>query len=88
MSGAGPGAADLLTLRAVRLLEEADVVLYPGTYVDAVLDHCRPDAEIFDTAELSLDEFLAQSPELRTHDAAREAKFGATFAVRGYYVRA
>jgi cephalosporin hydroxylase len=36
----------------------------------------------------ALDEFLAQSPALLTHDASREAKFGATFAVRGYYVRA
>jgi len=53
--GAGPGAADLLTLRAARVLAEADLVLYPGTYVDAVLDHCRPDAELVDTAALGLD---------------------------------
>ncbi len=40
--GAGPGAADLLTLRAAALLAAADVVLYPGTYLDeAVLAHCR-----------------------------------------------
>ena len=32
--GAGPGAADLLTVRGVRLLESADVVLFPGTYLD------------------------------------------------------
>lgn len=57
--GAGPGAPDLLTLRAARLLEEADVVLYPGTYVDAVLDHCRPDAERVDTASLDLDQIVA-----------------------------
>ena len=37
--GAGPGAADLLTVRGVRLLESADVVLFPGTYLD-------PDAQI------------------------------------------
>ncbi|WP_405097481.1 precorrin-4 C(11)-methyltransferase [Micromonospora sp. NBC_01412] len=55
--GAGPGAADLLTLRAVRLLEAADVCLYAGTYLDAdVLGHCRDDARLVDTQHLDLDE--------------------------------
>ncbi|KAA1416789.1 precorrin-4 C(11)-methyltransferase [Nocardioides humilatus] len=58
--GAGPGAADLITLRAARLLAEADVVLYPGTYIDAeVLGHCRPDARLVDTQKLDLDEMTA-----------------------------
>lgn len=58
--GAGPGAADLLTLRAVRLLGAADVVLYPGTYLDAeVLGHCRSDARLVDTADLDLDQITA-----------------------------
>ncbi len=39
--GSGPGAADLLTLRAVTMLREARVVLYAGTYLDQeVLSHC------------------------------------------------
>lgn len=55
--GAGPGAADLLTLRAVELLTTADVCLYPGTYLDqAVLGHCRPDARLVDTQDLDLDQ--------------------------------
>ena len=54
--GAGPGAADLLTLRAARLLGEADLVLYPGTYVASVLSHCREDATLVDTAGLDLDQ--------------------------------
>ena len=33
--GAGPGAADLLTIRAVRLIESSPVCVYAGTYVDA-----------------------------------------------------
>lgn len=54
--GAGPGAVDLLTLRAARLLAEAEVVLYPGTYVDAVLTHCQDSAQLIDTARLDLDQ--------------------------------
>jgi len=58
--GAGPGAADLLTVRAVRLLETTPVVLYAGTYVDdEVLAHCRPDAELIDTQGLDLDQIVA-----------------------------
>ncbi len=58
--GAGPGAADLITLRAAGLLAAADVVLYPGTYLDAaVLSHCRPDARLVDTQELDLDRITA-----------------------------
>lgn len=58
--GAGPGAADLITLRAARLLATADVVLYPGTYTDAeVLGHCRPEARLVDTQRLDLDRITA-----------------------------
>lgn len=55
--GAGPGAADLLTLRATRLLGAAEVVLYPGTYLDPeVLGHVSPDAALVDTQHLDLDQ--------------------------------
>ena len=55
--GAGPGAADLLTVRATRLLAAADVVLYPGTYLDPdVLGHVSPTADLVDTQELDLDQ--------------------------------
>lgn len=58
--GAGPGAADLLTVRATRLLAEADVVLFPGTYLDPeVLAHCSPTAELVDTQDLDLDAMVA-----------------------------
>ncbi|WP_183096402.1 precorrin-4 C(11)-methyltransferase [Nocardioides stalactiti] len=62
--GAGPGAADLITVRTARLLAAADVVLYPGTYVDAeVLGHCRPDARLVDTQGLDLDQMTAVMTE-------------------------
>lgn len=69
--GAGPGAADLLTLRAVDLLGRADVVLYPGTYLDAaVLTHCRDDADLVDTQDLDLDQITAHVVE--AHRAGRD----------------
>lgn len=69
--GAGPGAADLITLRAARMLAVADVVLYPGTYIDAdVLSHCRPDAERVDTQGLDLRRITAVMVE--AHAAARD----------------
>jgi len=59
--GAGPGAADLLTVRATRLLAAADVVLYPGTYLDPdVLTHCSPHAELVDTQGLDLDQIVVR----------------------------
>lgn len=59
--GAGPGAADLLTVRAVNLLRAADVVVYAGTYLDAeVLSHCREDARLVDTQDLDLDRITAE----------------------------
>ena len=53
--GAGPGAADLLTLRGAALLRASQVCLYAGTYIDHVLAHCPEDVERIDTQHLNLD---------------------------------
>ncbi|WNM43115.1 precorrin-4 C(11)-methyltransferase [Micromonospora halotolerans] len=54
--GAGPGAADLLTLRAARVIAEADVVIWAASLVHAdVLAHARPDAEIVDSSQLPIE---------------------------------
>jgi precorrin-4/cobalt-precorrin-4 C11-methyltransferase len=55
--GAGPGAVDLLTLRAVDRLSHADVVLWAGSLVSSdVLDVCRSDAVLIDTSPLTLED--------------------------------
>jgi len=59
--GGGPGAADLLTVRAARMLAAADVVVYAGTYLDAaVLSHCRERVRLVDTQDLDLDQITAE----------------------------
>jgi len=55
--GAGPGAADLITVRGARLLSECPLVLYAGSLVPpALLQYCRADATLINTAALTLDE--------------------------------
>ncbi|MBN9072349.1 MAG: precorrin-4 C(11)-methyltransferase [Rhizobiales bacterium] len=55
--GAGPGAADLITLRGRDLIAASPVCLYAGSIVHPdLLSHCPPGARIVDTAPLSLDE--------------------------------
>jgi len=59
--GAGPGAADLITLRGRDMIARCPVCLYAGSLVPkALLDHCPPAARIIDTAPLSLDEIIAE----------------------------
>lgn len=58
--GAGPGAADLLTLRAAAVIAAADIVVWASSLVHAdVLAHARPDAEIVDSAALALEDVRA-----------------------------
>ncbi|MGV9304690.1 precorrin-4 C(11)-methyltransferase [Nonomuraea sp. NPDC003727] len=59
--GAGPGAADLVTLRGLRLIERAPVCLYAGSLVpEELLESCPRDARLVDTANLTLDEIVAE----------------------------
>jgi precorrin-4/cobalt-precorrin-4 C11-methyltransferase len=66
--GAGPGAADLITLRGRDLIARSPVCLYAGSLVaPALLAHCPPGARILDTAPMSLDEIIAEMAA--AHDA-------------------
>jgi len=54
--GAGPGAADLLTLRAAQRIAEADIVIWAASLVhEDVLQHARADAVVVNSAEHSLE---------------------------------
>lgn len=58
--GAGPGAADLITVRGLRVLESAPVCLYAGSLVPReLLDACPPGARLVDTANMTLDAIVA-----------------------------
>lgn len=55
--GAGPGDAELITVKGARLLREADVVVYAGSLVDRELVRTHaPDAQVWDSAGMTLDE--------------------------------
>lgn len=59
--GAGPGAADLITVRGRDLIARSPVCLYAGSLVPrALLDFCPAGARIIDTAPLSLDEIVEE----------------------------
>ncbi|WP_328327220.1 precorrin-4 C(11)-methyltransferase [Kribbella sp. NBC_00382] len=59
--GAGPGAADLITVRGRDLIAASPVCLYAGALVPLeLLDHCPVGARKVDTAELNLDQIIAE----------------------------
>lgn len=59
--GAGPGAADLLTLRGRDLLSRCPICLYAGSIIPTeILQHCPKETRIIDTAPMTLDEIEAE----------------------------
>lgn len=72
--GAGSGAPDLITVRGARLLREADVVIYAGSLVNpALLESCKSDCEIHNSAKMTLEQVI---------DVIREAEAAGKTTVR------
>ena len=72
--GAGPGAADLITVRGLNLIKACPVVLYAGSLVPADIVAEAPDgARVIDTAPMTLDEIIAEMAAAHKagHDVAR-----------------
>ena len=72
--GAGPGAADLITVRGQRLLQRCGVCLYAGSIMpDDLLELCPPGARIVDTGSLHLEQIVAEiaAADAEGHDVAR-----------------
>ncbi len=65
--GAGPGAPDLITVRGMRLLNEADAIIYAGSLVNPVLlRYAKEGCEIMSSASMTLEEVVAVL--LRVHE--------------------
>ena len=57
--GAGTGAVDLITVRGMRLLEQADVIIYAGSLVNPeLIAYAKKDCEIHNSAKLTLEEVI------------------------------
>ncbi len=57
--GAGTGAADLITVRGMRLLQQADVIIYTGSLVNPkLLEYAKTKCKIYNSAKLTLDEVI------------------------------
>ena len=62
--GAGSGAADLITVRGMRLLQEADVIIYAGSLVNrALLDYKKDSCAVFDSARMTLEQVIGVMEE-------------------------
>lgn len=72
--GAGPGAADLITVRGQRLIQSCPVCLYAGSIMpDDLLALCPPDARVVDTGPLTLEQIVDEiaAAHAAGHDVAR-----------------
>ena len=57
--GAGCGAADLITVRGMKLLQKADTIIYAGSLVNPeLLEYAKDTCRIFNSATMTLEEVI------------------------------
>lgn len=65
--GAGPGACDLITVRGMNRIKEADVIIYAGSLVNpALLSYAKADCEIYNSAHMTLEDVVSVMREAET----------------------
>ena len=70
--GAGPGAADLITVRGAELLKKADVIIYAGSLVNpALLEYAKEECKIYNSAKMTLEEVISVMKENRGGEVVR-----------------
>ncbi len=70
--GAGTGAPDLITVRGMRLLEKADIIIYAGSLVNPeLLEYAKLDCKVYNSALMTLDEVIAVMENERDADIVR-----------------
>lgn len=58
--GAGPGACDLITVRGMNRIKEADVIIYAGSLVNPeLLSYAKADCEIYNSAHMTLEDVVS-----------------------------
>jgi precorrin-4/cobalt-precorrin-4 C11-methyltransferase len=67
--GAGPGAADLITVRGLKLIQTCPICLYAGSLVpEEIVSAAPPGARVIDTSSMTLEEILEEFLKARRHD--------------------
>ncbi len=72
--GAGPGAADLITMRGAKLLQETDIIIYAGSLVNpALLEYAKTGCQVYNSAEMTLEEVIdvMKDAEAKSLDTVR-----------------